>query len=159
MPAIRWTPAMNVGVEALDTDHKMLIGLINQLSDAIKKNEARDIIASVINGLVDYTEYHFGREEEMMRVCDYADYNAHVETHRKIVEALQHLRAAHAGGAPHNFERTLEDFMRAWLIDHILNTDMKYAPAMKGREADLARADESYVRRLAKAHKDDDSML
>lgn len=36
MPAvIWWTPAMSVGVEALDTDHKMLIGPINQLEDAI----------------------------------------------------------------------------------------------------------------------------
>ena len=32
MPVITWTPAMSVGVEALDTDHKMLFGLINQLA-------------------------------------------------------------------------------------------------------------------------------
>ncbi len=162
MPAVKWTPAMSVGVEAIDTDHKMLIGLINQLADAIDKGNAHDIVASVINALVDYTEYHFGREEEMMLVCDYADFNNHVSTHGKIIETLQHLRNAHAGRAPGHTEKVLLDFMRAWLIDHILGVDMKYAPAMKGREAELARVDEAYTQRLARVVKNsdnDDSMF
>ncbi len=162
MPAVKWTPAMSVGVEALDTDHKMLIGLINQLADAIAKGDAHDIVASVINALVDYTEYHFGREEEMMRACGYGYFNSHVATHGKIVETLRHLRDAHAGRALGQTEQVLLDFMRAWLTDHILGVDMKYAPVMKGREAELARVDETYTQRLARIAKDsdrDDSML
>ena len=162
MPAVKWTPAMSVGVEALDTDHKMLIGLINQLADAIAKGDAHDIVASVINALVDYTEYHFGREEEMMRVCAYADFNNHVATHGKIVETLRHLRDAHAGRALGHTEKVLLDFMRAWLTDHIMGVDMKYAPVLKGREAELAQVDETYIQRLARGTNpgdSDDSML
>lgn len=156
MTAIAWAPAMSVGVEALDTDHKMLIAFINQLADAIAKSEGHEIVASVINGLVDYTEYHFGREEEMMRVCRYADLTDHAGTHRKIIEALQHLRDAHGGGASDQIEQALLDFMRVWLMDHILGTDMKYVPTMKGHEKDLARIDETYTQRLARVIKGSD---
>lgn len=156
MTVIAWTPAMSVGVEALDTDHKMLIGLINQLAGAIAKGEGHEIVASVINGLVDYTEYHFGREEEMMRVCRYPGFTDHVGTHRKIVEALHHLRDAHGGRASDRIEQVLLDFMRVWLVDHILDTDMKYVPTMKGHEKDLARVDEAYTQRLARVAKGSD---
>jgi hemerythrin len=148
MPVITWTPAMSVGIETLDTDHKMLVGLINQLDDAIAKGEAEPIIASVINGLVDYTEYHFGREEAMMRACGYAGLDSHIVTHHHIIEALQHLRDAYAGGFRDGIEHRLLDFMRNWITKHILGEDMKYAPAMKGHEADLARVDETYTRWL-----------
>ena len=148
MPAVTWTPAMSVGVEALDTDHKMLFGLINQLADAIAKGEADAIVASIINGLVDYTEYHFGREEAMMRASGYAELESHHVAHRQIIEALQHIREAYAGGFRDGIERGLLDFMRDWITGHILGEDMKYAPVMKGREAELARVDEAYIRRL-----------
>ena len=148
MPVITWTPAMSVGVEALDTDHKMLVGLINQLADAIAAGEADAIVASIVNGLVDYTEYHFGREEAMMRAADYAGLASHLATHQSIITALQHLRDAYAGGFREGIEQRLLDFMRGWLTGHIMGEDMKYAPAMKGRAAELARADEIYTQRL-----------
>ena len=151
MPTLTWTPAMSVGVEALDTDHKMLVGLINQLGDAIAANEADAIVASIINGLVDYTEYHFGREEAMMGAAGYAELASHIAIHQGIIEALQRLRDAYAGGFRDGIERRLLDFMRDWLTGHILGEDMKYAPAMKGRAAELARADEIYTRRLIQA--------
>ncbi|MCC7017304.1 MAG: hemerythrin family protein [Rhodospirillales bacterium] len=150
MPAVAWGPNMSVGVEALDTDHKMLFGLVNQLADAIAKGQAEPIVASIINGLVDYTEYHFGREEAMMRACGYAALEAHIASHHRLVEALQHLRDAHAGGFRDGIERRLLDFMRGWITTHILGEDMKYAPVMKGREADLARVNETYTRWLTR---------
>jgi hemerythrin-like metal-binding protein len=107
MPAVTWTQAMSVGIEALDTDHKMLFGLINQLDTAIAKGESEAIIASVINGLVDYTEYHFGREEAMMAAVDYAGFDAHHTGHRALVEALNHLRAAYTGGFRQGIETSL----------------------------------------------------
>lgn len=142
---------MSVGVEALDTDHKMLFGLINQLADAIAKGEAEPILASIINGLVDYTEYHFGREEAMMRACGYAALEGHIVSHYHIIEALQHLRDAYAGGFRDGIEHRLLDFMRNWITSHILGEDMKYASVMKGREADLARVNETYTRWLTRS--------
>ena len=148
MPAMIWTPSMSVGIEALDMDHKMLFGLINQLDSAIASGEADEIVATIINGLLDYTEYHFGREEAMMRACDYAALDSHVAKHQNIGAALRHLRDAYVGGFGQGIERQLHDLMRDWITGHILDEDMKYAPAMKGRADELARVDEDHVRRL-----------
>jgi hemerythrin-like metal-binding protein len=151
MPAVTWTQAMSVGIEALDTDHKMLFGLINQLDTAIAKGESEAIIASVINVLVDYTEYHFGREEAMMAAVDYAGFDAHRTGHRALVEALNHLRAAYTGGFRQGIETSLLEFMRDWIIGHIQGEDLKYAPFMKGCETDLARVDENYTRKISRS--------
>ena len=83
-----------------------------------------------------------------MRACGYAGLESHLVAHQNIVEALQHIREAYAGGFRDGIERGLLDFMRDWITGHILGEDMKYAPIMKGREAELACVDEAYTRRL-----------
>jgi hemerythrin-like metal-binding protein len=148
MPAVVWTPAMSVGIEALDTDHKMLFGLVNQLDRAIAEGSADTIVASIINGLVDYTEYHFGREEAMMAAVGYAGLDAHRAGHRALVESLQLLRDAYAGGLRDGIETRLLTFMHDWITGHIRGEDMQYAPVMKGRESDLAHVDKDYTRKL-----------
>lgn len=148
MPAVIWTPAMSVGIEALDTDHKMLFGLINQLDRAVAEGSADDIVASIINGLVDYTEYHFGREEAMLRAVGFAGLDAHLAHHRALVKTLHDLRDDYTGGRRRGIERALLDFMHEWITDHVLAEDMKYAPDLKGRAAELDRVDEQYSQGL-----------
>lgn len=149
MPAVTWTPKMSVGVDALDTDHKMLVSLINQLADAIAAGEARAIVASVLNGLLDYTVYHFGREETMMAACSYSGLPAHRQIHAELVEQLNALHDAYIGGEDDAIETRVLDFMNTWLAGHILGHDRHYAPAMAGRGSELARVDDAFNERLA----------
>jgi len=149
MPAVTWTPAMSVGVDTLDTDHKMLASLINQLADAIAAGEARAIVASVLNGLLDYTVYHFGREEAMMAACSYSGLPAHRQIHAELVEQLNALHDAYSGGEDDGIETRVLDFMKTWLADHILGHDRHYASAMAGRGLELARVDDAFNERLA----------
>ncbi len=149
MPPVTWTPKMSVGVDALDTDHKMLVSLINQLADAIAAGEARAIVASVLNGLLDYTVYHFGREETMMAACSYSGLPAHRQIHVELVEQLNALHDAYIGGEDDGIEARVLDFMNAWLAGHILGHDQHYAPTMAGRGPELARVDDSFNERLA----------
>lgn len=130
MPAITWAPAMSVGVEALDNDHKILIDLINQLDEAMATDDAYEIIYVIVAGLVDYTEYHFKREEGMMRACDYPAFANHCAEHRAIEQKIQGLKQSYDENIIGGFDLRLMDFMRGWLTDHILGRDMSYAPFM-----------------------------
>lgn len=140
---------MSVGVDALDTDHKMLVSLINQLADAIAAGEARALVASVLNGLLDYTVYHFGREEAMMAACAYPGLAAHRQVHADLLRRLHALRDAYRDNPDDGLESRVLAFMKTWLADHILGHDRQYAPAMAGRGPDLARVDDAFNERLA----------
>jgi hemerythrin len=150
MPLVVWKPEMSVGVEALDTDHKMLVSLINQLAAAIEAGEAHEIVESVLNGLVDYTLYHFGREEAMLAACAYGDLAAHREAHAALAGRLNAVRDAYRRREPDIESRVLV-FMRAWLTEHILGRDVGYAPSLAGQAQKLARVDEEFSERLAEA--------
>lgn len=130
MPAIAWTPTMSVGVEVLDNDHKILISLINQLDEAMTADDAYEVIRIVIGGLVDYTEYHFKREEEMMRARGYPGVENHCAEHRDIERKIETLRSSYDENIIGGFDQRLMDFMRAWLTGHILARDMAYVPFM-----------------------------
>jgi hemerythrin len=149
MPAITWTPEMSVGIDALDTDHKMLVSLINQLADAIAAGEARALVASVLNGLLDYTVYHFGREEAMMAACDYPGLAAHREIHADLIQRLHALRDAYLDGRDNGIEPRVLDFMKTWLAEHVLDDDRHYMPFLAGRADDLAAIDDAFNERLA----------
>ncbi len=92
MPLIEWTPDFTVGVESLDTDHKVLISLINQLDDAITAGNPRATVQRVLDALYDYTVYHFSREEALMRACGYPDYDAHVRIHATLRTQVADIR-------------------------------------------------------------------
>lgn len=140
---------MSVGVDALDTDHKMLVSLINQLADAIAAGEAGALVASVLNGLLDYTVYHFGREEAMMAACAYPGLAAHRQTHADWLRHLQALRDAYRDNPDGGVEVRALEFMNTWLAEHVLGDDRDYAPFLAGRADDLAAVDETFNERLA----------
>ena len=47
MQRLEWDEGMSVGVEAIDNDHKQLLALINEISDAIDRNKAPAVIEDV----------------------------------------------------------------------------------------------------------------
>jgi len=54
-----WTKVISVGVTAMDDDHKKLIDIINKLHDGIVAGHKKEILAAVLDHLVDYTKFHF----------------------------------------------------------------------------------------------------
>ena len=65
MPVIQWSNQYSVGIDLLDADHKVLISLINQIDEAIRSSEPVELVRRVLDALLDYTDYHFSREEAL----------------------------------------------------------------------------------------------
>lgn len=126
--AITWKPSMSVGVKALDADHKALIGMINDLDQAITTNEALAVIVAIVHRLVDYTDYHFEREEGMMRACGYPGFEKHRLEHRAIERRIKDFRRTFDDNVIGGADRRLMAFMLDWLRGHILKSDINYRP-------------------------------
>ncbi|MDH5748096.1 MAG: bacteriohemerythrin [Rhodospirillales bacterium] len=149
MPHIKWTNDLSVGIQAIDIDHKLLISLINQLQDSIEEGLGDKTIGSVLNALLDYTFYHFGREELMMQVCGFPDLEQHKKIHEKLKENLLDIQNRFLGDHAAIEEKEILDFMNNWLTEHIKGTDAKYAPYMENKEGALEKANTEFTDQMA----------
>lgn len=123
---LTWSERMSVGVPLLDSDHKTLIGLINQLHRSIGDEEEYAAVGSMLLALEEYAAHHFAREEKMMEACRYPLLAQHHETHGGFVGKVKALRARYDEDPTGVRARECQTFLNSWLIDHICTTDMNY---------------------------------
>lgn len=145
MPIIHWTPDFSVGVSSLDTDHKVLISLINQLDDAIRAGEPSEMVAKVLDALLDYTEYHFDREESLMKACGYPETDAHIRTHHTLRAQVHDIRDRYRRNPESMHGREVLAFLKNWLTAHIVGRDKLYSPFMRGAAQRIQEADRAFA--------------
>jgi len=129
--ALIWTDAMHVGVDAIDKDHQRLVALLNKVS--ISHIDDDDVV-KVIADLIDYTVYHFKREEVLMQVCEYRDFENHCKIHESLLSKVNQLADVWKQDPNVETLNELRVFLRNWLFDHILNVDTTITPDAKGYE-------------------------
>ncbi len=124
MVLIEWTDDWSVGYEPIDGDHKKLFELINQLHDAIARGEGQTAVSRILVDLIDYTGYHFSREEEFMRVRNYPQYGAHKKRHVDLIERVTAFQTRLDQGDL-DLAPALLEFLKLWLKDHIHEIDIQ----------------------------------
>ena len=116
---------MSVGVKAADDDHKKLIGLLNRLYEAMKSGQGREVVGKVLDDLINYTKFHFAREEDYFAKTGYPAVE-HMKDHRELVKQAEKLQSRYKNGKPALSIETL-DFLKDWLTIHIQGTDKQYS--------------------------------
>lgn len=139
---IRWTKDLETGIPFVDGDHRILVRLLNQVDESIAAFEESATLGSVLGALRDYTVYHFGREETMLRAAGYAGLDDHRDEHAllsgQVVAMVRRFR-----GDPASVEKAeVRDFLRNWLVEHILVHDFTYREACLAAPDAAARAEE-----------------
>ena len=127
---VTWKDSYSVGIASIDQDHKKLLGMINQLQTAAHYHTDDDLIEQTLNDLVDYTKYHFAREEDLMRDNGYPDFEAHKQQHEDMVKQV----AKFIDEYRIDKTRTIDNvtlFLKTWLINHINGSDQAYAPFLQ----------------------------
>ena len=127
MSETMWQKHYEVGIPAIDEQHKKLVGMISRLRDSFDEDggdQGGPVIGQILKELVEYTQYHFKFEEEYMARMKYPDLESHRKMHkgmiRQIREILLNLRE---GGDLTRAE--LIEFLQNWLVGHIVAEDKK----------------------------------
>jgi hemerythrin-like metal-binding protein len=108
----------------------MLFLITNRLQTAIKTGKANLVIAKTFKELIDYTKYHFAAEEQEMDGCDYPDALIHKRFHATLVKKIRDALLRIRNGDNYNPIELLR-FLNVWLVDHILEKDMKFSKFYK----------------------------
>ena len=123
---LEWKDSYSVGIESIDNDHKKLIHLINNLQTVINYRTDVQFERQTLEEVIDYTHYHFKREEDFMERFDYPDYLPHKDKHDKMIESVNEYVKAYNDGDSNALESLLS-FLKLWLIKHINGTDQEYS--------------------------------
>jgi hemerythrin-like metal-binding protein len=132
MSFIQWNDSMSVGIDEIDTQHMQLVSLINDLYSAMSKGQGKEQLNEIFNELFDYAKTHFFAEEKLMFVHGYQGYDQHKDEHKKFVEDIKKYKGKFEGG---DSKASIEvaNFLKDWLINHIMKTDQQYAPYLRER--------------------------
>jgi hemerythrin-like metal-binding protein len=126
MPFITWSDRLSVGIESIDNQHKNLVEIINDLNDAMEANAADEIMQGIFERLTRYTVEHFAFEEELFDQYGYKGSAAHKAQHEALIATVIALKDKMESGSNRLGIEVME-FLKRWLTDHILKTDMDYA--------------------------------
>ena len=126
MAIIEWKDEYSVGIQSIDQQHKIWVGLINKLHDAMKKGEGKKALADIYKEIVEYTKTHLKNEEALFDKFGYTDTAAHKLIHSKLTEQVIEKQKDIEDGKT-VITMDVMNFLKSWLIDHIQNTDKKYS--------------------------------
>jgi hemerythrin-like metal-binding protein len=130
MPLITWGPKLEIGIGIIDSQHRRLVDLINQLDEAITAGRGSDVVAETLKGLIDYTHTHFRTEQELLKEHNYEDYALHCREHRIFTDQIEIYRDRLDAGSL-RISSDVMGYMRGWLLTHIGSSDRAYLRTLK----------------------------
>jgi hemerythrin-like metal-binding protein len=121
---IEWDKSIEVGISVIDTHHRYLVDLTNDLYLAVNERQGSREIGRVLKALERYAAVHFHEEEKMMRHYGYEEADKHAVMHYFFSNKIKEFwRELHSSPLTMGFEMVY--FLRNWLINHIKKEDTK----------------------------------
>jgi len=128
--AFAWDQSFATSITTFDDQHRKLFAMVNELSEAMQHKRSKEVIGSVLDGLIAYTATHFAAEEEAFRRTGYPEEAAHRRLHQELVQKAVALQEKFRSGEMLLTQEVIE-FLQEWLIKHIKGTDKRYSAHLK----------------------------
>ncbi len=131
MAFIVWNDKMTVGIAEIDNDHKKMVLMINKLFDGISEGKGKEVLTEMLEHLVEYTSVHFAREEKLFAATHYPAAAAHKKEHDEMIAWAADVQTRFNKGALVAPTLDVMVYLKDWLFDHILGSDMEYVSHFK----------------------------
>ena len=125
-----WGHRLELGIPDVDTQHRELVSMINELHRAMKQKKGSHEAGKILTRLAEYTVYHFGFEENLFETHGYPETHAHKKIHKDLVAKVTAFNEEFTQGRA-AISMDLMKFLTDWLKKHIMETDKAYAPFLK----------------------------
>jgi hemerythrin-like metal-binding protein len=90
-PYVTWKDTFSVGNEEIDSQHKGMFGLLNNLHELVQEGRSGKRIVEIIEEVRQYAKRHFTCEEALMTVCGYPQLNEHKKAHEEFVSRIDQI--------------------------------------------------------------------
>ncbi len=121
----KWSDAYSIGLQEVDEQHRALVGMLNELHDAVAHHHGSQKCREILDRLAEYTRVHFTVEESLMRLLNYPGFADHKQRHEELIHQVVELQQKlDTGKAAISFE--LLHFLKVWLVKHISESDRRF---------------------------------
>ena len=130
---LQWNEQFETGHLLIDTQHRMLIGYINQLkglsNSTNPSREEVELFFRFVEFLESYLLTHFREEEECMLRFRCPAHQENKKAHREFLDYFGQfkLQLEIEGYRPEEAKK-LHEYCRAWIQRHILRIDVQLKP-------------------------------
>ena len=128
MAILNWVPALNIGIEEIDRQHRRIVDYINRLYE-LRETPDRKLLGDVIAETVDYTLSHFAFEEAMIEEAGYMFSGPHKRVHELFIRRVTEIQQRFEAGE--DVANELHGMLSRWLFNHIPNEDRGYVDTVK----------------------------
>ncbi|MCW9012683.1 MAG: bacteriohemerythrin [Gammaproteobacteria bacterium] len=135
-----WDINLSTGHEVIDKDHQYLFKLLQDYSVALDNHTINQKAPEIFDELINYTDYHFAREEALMQACDYPHYENHRQVHKMLVTMVNDLVKVYRQDVDVFDHNSTVRFLKHWLTGHILGMDKAYVEYIQGNELQIEQA-------------------
>ena len=115
MNKIQWNPTFSVGFAPIDDQHKVIVGLYNDLSDVISDKAIG--VAEIELGR--YISEHFQFEYKLMEKYKYPRLLAHHGDHNRLKEMYEVIKSKDT-----NKTTVMKIIVYKWFVEHVVNDSM-----------------------------------
>ncbi len=124
MHSIEWKEEFSIGNNEIDSQHKRLISLLNELLEAENLHVRSNVISKALYKLIDYANEHFSMEEKFMIEIDFPRLQEHKKEHyyfKKMATQFCMETVDRQKDVPHE----IITFLAEWTVSHVMYSDQE----------------------------------
>ncbi len=127
MERFDWKPEYSIGDVEIDSEHKWLLSLANEVLSFARTDEDFDKVKAAAKALYKYVQTHFQNEEAFMERAGYEGLADHRKRHQQIVNEMNKImkQSKALDVMVYQFKRVVN----AWALEHINEEDRKICQA------------------------------
>lgn len=130
-----WNESYSLYHEKIDTQHKELFRLANCVETLDVKMTSKKTLAVLLKEFFAYMREHFKDEEAYMESIGYPYLKDHQILHKGIIDAMTAILKETKG--VEELQAKMKMVSHKWLVEHILENDLKIEKWRKSNEIDL----------------------
>jgi len=124
-----WTNNMKVGDALIDTQHKELIKMTNELLVACYYGQPPDKLQTMLMEIANDSVQHFIDEEQLMLTVEYPGYKEHKKIHDGFLDIVNAaLEQVKTQGPSADLISEITKTVGDWVVIHIVQADVKIHP-------------------------------
>lgn len=127
-----WSKKLFTGISEIDFQHYKIVNLINELYQQYLNRSSNNEMLSTLESLYEITRVHFANEQVLMKKYGFTEMEHHIGVHTKLLRDLKgfidNLRTNNV-----KVDDSFLEFLKTWLMTHILEEDMRYVQFFRQR--------------------------
>ncbi len=122
---LAWDNKFEVGHERIDSEHRIFLSLIRDLSGEAESKAGKPRVERTLNEIYKYADFHFTSEENIMADIGYPRLDEHKNTHQRLLAQFKNKR--HEYQAEVLEADAIVSFLFQWFALHTTQDDRRIA--------------------------------